>query len=471
MALVDFAAFTKKVIDAVEGKLSNREVGILKRLFTRVKKRNTILAAGLLSALKVGGASRDDTDRLSKILEIANERIIGGEKPFKEAEKRRQQDVRNLSDRIESARVEAKNYTDQEVQAVWDEMARKAENEKSFAEDALAALEYSFAEMENLQCTKYKPGKYRDYQNHIADVKNNIGNELFNPAIATAQSAYRESFTIRDNLEELSNKGIELSAAYEEKKAMLKELIDSQKLVTKEYETTDHAHEKVEIDLSFWASEEWYALVSSFEAMENRHTEVAQTNGDNYLKGLEELNNHSEKLIEDYFILKNEGLNRHFASVATMDRQEDIYRSLSNSGFEVVDNFFENEDEEESKEKEKKIDEKVVLAKFYLERKKSRVNSFELLKEILNSEKENNFTTRKAMFQAAKLYGELGMSHIQKTIEMDLIEGKWGKCEKQILDKLNEEDKKDLWDKTKELFKNKKKIPLKKSSQILFSKC
>jgi hypothetical protein len=253
--------------------------------------------------------------------------------------------VRNLSDRIESARVEAKNYTDQEVQAVWDEMARKAENEKSFAEDALAALEYSFAEMENLQCTKYKPGKYRDYQNHIADVKNNIGNELFNPAIATAQSAYRESFTIRDNLEELSNKGIELSAAYEEKKAMLKELIDSQKLVTKEYETTDHAHEKVEIDLSFWASEEWYALVSSFEAMENRHTEVAQTNGDNYLKGLEELNNHSEKLIEDYFILKNEGLNRHFASVATMDRQEDIYRSLSNSGFEVVDNFFENEDE------------------------------------------------------------------------------------------------------------------------------
>jgi hypothetical protein len=133
--------------------------------------------------------------------------------------------------------------------------------------------------------------------------------------------------------------------------------------------------------------------------------------------------------------------------------------------------FFENEDEEESKEKEKKIDEKVVLAKFYLERKKSRVNSFELLKEILNSEKENNFTTRKVMFQAAKLYGELGMSHIQKTIEIDLIEGKWGKCEKQILDKLNEEDKKDLWDKTKELFKNKKKIPLKKSSQILFSKC
>jgi hypothetical protein len=124
----------------------------------------------------------------------------------------------------------------------------------------------------------------------------------------------------------------------------------------------------------------------------------------------------------------------------------------------------------ENELKEKKIDEKVVLAKFYLERKKSRVNSYELLNEILNSEEENNFTTRKVMFQAAKLYGELGISNVQKTIEKDLKEGKWGKCEKQILDRLNDKDKKFLWDKTKELF-NKKKAPLRKSSQILFSKC
>ncbi|MBD3398187.1 hypothetical protein GF412_03275 [Candidatus Micrarchaeota archaeon] len=88
MALVDFAAFTKKVLDAVKGKLSKKEVGILKRLFTRVKKRNTILAAGLLSALKAGGASKRDTTRLSKILETANERIIEGKKPFTEKEKK-----------------------------------------------------------------------------------------------------------------------------------------------------------------------------------------------------------------------------------------------------------------------------------------------------------------------------------------------------------------------------------------------
>ncbi len=88
MALVDINEFSKKVLAAVKGRLTTKEVGVLKRLFSRVKKRNTILAAGLLSALKAGGASKTDIDRLSKILERANERILDGKKPFTAAEKK-----------------------------------------------------------------------------------------------------------------------------------------------------------------------------------------------------------------------------------------------------------------------------------------------------------------------------------------------------------------------------------------------
>lgn len=88
MALVDFSKFSKKVLAAVKGKLTTKETGILSRLFTRVKKRNTVLAAGLLSALKAGGSTKRDTDRLSKILERANDRILDGQKPFTAAEKK-----------------------------------------------------------------------------------------------------------------------------------------------------------------------------------------------------------------------------------------------------------------------------------------------------------------------------------------------------------------------------------------------
>lgn len=105
-------------------------------------------------------------------------------------------------------------------------------------------------------------------------------------------------------------------------------------------------------------------------------------------------------------------------------------------------------------EKKKSADELVVLAKFYLERRNSRYNAHMLLTEILSNPEENQ-TYRKTMLQTAKLYEKIGLTDVQKRIESDLKEGKWGPCEKQILDKLSIEEKKDLWSKTKEMVKKK----------------
>ena len=88
MALMNFAEFSKKVLDAAEGKLTQKEMGTLKRLFSRVRKRNLVLASGLLSALKAGGASKEDTQKFSVILEKANERIFEGKKPFTREEEK-----------------------------------------------------------------------------------------------------------------------------------------------------------------------------------------------------------------------------------------------------------------------------------------------------------------------------------------------------------------------------------------------
>jgi hypothetical protein len=95
----DFAKFTKKVLDAVKGKLSSKERGVLERLFDRTKKRNTVLAAGLLSALKVGGAGKKEIANLAKMLEKANDRILEGKTPFTKAEEKK------LGEIFRSARV------------------------------------------------------------------------------------------------------------------------------------------------------------------------------------------------------------------------------------------------------------------------------------------------------------------------------------------------------------------------------
>jgi hypothetical protein len=84
----DFSGFSAKVLAAVKGKLSQKEAGTLSRLLDRTKKRNTVLAAGLLSALKVGGAGKTDITRLAGVLENAHARIIEGKEPFTKSDER-----------------------------------------------------------------------------------------------------------------------------------------------------------------------------------------------------------------------------------------------------------------------------------------------------------------------------------------------------------------------------------------------
>ena len=86
MGIVDFNKFSEKILSAASGKLSPQETGTLKRMLSRVKKRNRVLAAGLLSALKAGGAGEMEITNLSTLLERANDRILDGQTPFTEAE-------------------------------------------------------------------------------------------------------------------------------------------------------------------------------------------------------------------------------------------------------------------------------------------------------------------------------------------------------------------------------------------------
>ena len=111
------------------------------------------------------------------------------------------------------------------------------------------------------------------------------------------------------------------------------------------------------------------------------------------------------------------------------------------------------------KEKVKSPLEAVILARFYIERKNSRYNAYNLLCDMINSNNEKSFDSRKAMFQAAQIYDTLGISEMSHKITSELKEGKWGECEPQILDKLNKTEKKELWSKTKEVI-NKVSKPL-----------
>jgi len=81
MVFDSFAAFAKRVIDAAKkGGLAPRDLKKLERLLARDGKRNRILAAGLVSAMKAGGAK--EIEKVGDLFEKASERIEAGKPPF-----------------------------------------------------------------------------------------------------------------------------------------------------------------------------------------------------------------------------------------------------------------------------------------------------------------------------------------------------------------------------------------------------
>ena len=89
-----FEDFAKRVLDSARfGKLGERDASSLKRLLDKTKKRNVILARGLLTALGTGKSPESDIKRFSLLLNTANDRISSGREPFSQSEQNELRDM------------------------------------------------------------------------------------------------------------------------------------------------------------------------------------------------------------------------------------------------------------------------------------------------------------------------------------------------------------------------------------------
>jgi hypothetical protein len=83
-----FDSFVRRVMDAAKGRLNKDDSSRLKRMFDNTKRRNTILAKGILSALKAGKASPKDIQIFANMLDNANGRIANGKAPFSSSDEK-----------------------------------------------------------------------------------------------------------------------------------------------------------------------------------------------------------------------------------------------------------------------------------------------------------------------------------------------------------------------------------------------
>ena len=85
-----FTGFIKRVMQSVKkGGLGNDDTNLLNRLLQRTRKKNFILAKGILSALSVGGATKKDVESFGGLLEKAHNRIMKDREPFTKDDERK----------------------------------------------------------------------------------------------------------------------------------------------------------------------------------------------------------------------------------------------------------------------------------------------------------------------------------------------------------------------------------------------
>lgn len=132
VSLESFEAFTRRVLNAVRlGRLPEADTKKLERLLTRTKKKNLILARGILSALRVHGASEEDIKRFGLILEKASYRIEHNKEPFSKDEEK---DLLEIFTKYQLSTGAAKKFSFQVDELLTQEI-RNAMQKRKFAED------------------------------------------------------------------------------------------------------------------------------------------------------------------------------------------------------------------------------------------------------------------------------------------------------------------------------------------------
>ena len=93
MVLGSFMRFAKNVVDAAKkGGLGKKDLQKLERLLTRDGKKNIVLAAGLVSALRTGATDKE-VKEVGSLFERASDRISKGKKPFTKNEEKTLRDI------------------------------------------------------------------------------------------------------------------------------------------------------------------------------------------------------------------------------------------------------------------------------------------------------------------------------------------------------------------------------------------
>lgn len=226
----------------------------------------------------------------------------------------------------------------QKIKSLEKSIKDKEKYQKNQALEWLKNAKDALALVDTYNHEKFAPNEYNDLKQRISLIDSNIKNG--NYELSNSQNIWMDSYKLRARLEELENEWNTYLQLSQQSNAELLASCEAHEIVKIAFDTEEETIE-LEADIDKWCNGELTELKN--KALEHQKT-LQQTEDlkiDNFKKILEE----SYYINEEVVALTQKAKEAIILSQKRSDMASDIVESLDESGFEIVDSCFEEEDE------------------------------------------------------------------------------------------------------------------------------
>lgn len=220
----------------------------------------------------------------------------------------------------------------------------KEQNKKSKAIEWLKNASDLLHIIDTYNHQKFAYGEFEKLLSKYELCKSNFADENYEASIASSQSLWQEAAQLRFILEQLENEWNEYLKNAIESNNNLLATCEAQEIVNLAFDVED-GNKELEIDIDFWCSGKLTELTTKANQQKNA-----------LLNAIDELNtedlklliHESETLKEQVINLTQEAKEAILLSQARSDMASDIVEALDQSGFNLVEHCFKEDDERKS---------------------------------------------------------------------------------------------------------------------------
>ena len=232
---------------------------------------------------------------------------------------------------------------DNKIDSVIQQIEAKESNQRNQASLWLEEAQNALTAVDSYKHEQFCPGEYAQLKQKLKMSQLNMKNEVYEASISSSQILWQEASQLKVRLEVLENEWNECFEEAVDSNLNLIATCEAQKTVKLAFET-EGGNEELEVDIDYWCN----GQLSKTKEIALSQKKILQYKEFIDLEQLKKFIQESAEYKEKALGLTQQAKEVIILSQLRSDMASDIVDSLDESGFELVDECFEGDDEREA---------------------------------------------------------------------------------------------------------------------------